>query len=110
MVLNKFYFIQIILFLFVFNINIAQDDSYFEDESEDYEEFEYLSPLNDKTLQGQKIFVKELLVLSGYILKSIDVYQTLPNNSTVFSITLEANEGAGFVFVRGDKKKKENFI
>ena len=110
MVLNKFYFIQIILFLFVFNINIAQDDSYFEDESEDYEEFEYLSPLNDKTLEGQKIFVKELLDLSGYILKSIEVYQTLPNNAKVFRVKLEANEGGGFVFVRWDKKKKENFI
>ena len=88
MVLNKFYFIQTILFLFVFNINIAQDDSYFEDESEDYEEFEYLSPLNDKTLEGQKFFVKELLDLSGYILKSIEVYQTLPNNAKVFRIKL----------------------
>ena len=110
MVLNKFYFIQTILFLFVFNINIAQDDSYFEDESEDYEEFEYLSPLNDKTLEGQKFFVKELLDLSGYILKSIEVYQTLPNNAKVFRIKLKANEGGGFVFVRWDKKKKENFI
>ena len=112
MVLNKFYFIQTILLLFVFNINSAsaQDDSYYEDESEDYEEFEYLSPLNDKTLEGQKFFVEELLDLSGYILKSIEVYQTLPNNAKVFRIKLKANEGGGFVFVRWDKKKKENFI
>ena len=110
MVLNKFYFVQTILLLFVFNTNNAQNDSYYEDESEDYEEFEYLSPLNDKTLEGQKIFVKELLDLSGYILKSIEVYQTLPNNAKVFRIKLKANEGGGFVFVRWDKKKKENFI
>ena len=110
MVLNKFYFVQTMLLLFVFNTNNAQDDSYYEDESEDYEEFEYLSPLNDKTLEGQKNFVKELLDLSGYILKSIEVYQTLPNNAKVFRIKLKANEGGGFVFVRWDKKKKENFI
>jgi hypothetical protein len=98
------------LLLFVFNTNNAQDDSYYEDESEDYEEFEYLSPLNDKTLEGQKFFVKELLDLSGYILKNIEVYQTLPNNAKVFRVKLEVNEGGGFVFVRWDKKKKENFI
>ena len=110
MVLNKFYFVQTMLLLFVFNTNNAQDDSYYEDESEDYEEFEYLSPLNDKTLEGQKFFVKELLDLSGYILKNIEVYQTLPNNAKVFRVKLEVNEGGGFVFVRWDKKKKENFI
>ena len=38
MVLNKFYFIQTILLLFVFNTNNAQNDSYYENESEDYED------------------------------------------------------------------------
>ena len=98
MVLNKFYFIQTILLLFVFNTNNAQNDSYYENESEDYEEFEYLSPLNDKTLEGQKNFVKELLDLSGYILKSIEVYQTLPNNAKVF------REGYKIIFGTGSDR------
>lgn len=107
MVLNKFYFIQTILLLFIFNINNAQDDSYYEDE---YEDFEYLSPLNDKTLEGQKFFVEELLDLSGYVIKSIEVYQTLPNHAKVFRIKLDGDEGGGFIFIRWDKKKKENTI
>ena len=107
MVLNKFYFIQTILLLFIFNINNAQDDSYYEDE---YEDFEYLSPLNDKTLEGQKFFVEELLDLSGYVIKSIEVYQTLPNHAKVFRIKLDSDEGGGFIFIRWDKKKKENTI
>lgn len=107
MVLNKFFFIQTILLLFVYNINNAQDDSYYEDE---YEDFEYLSPLNDKTLEGQKFFVEELLDLSGYVIKSIEVYQTLPNHAKVFRIKLDSDEGGGFIFIRWDKKKKENTI
>lgn len=107
MVLNKFFFIQTILLLFVYNINNAQDDSYYEDE---YEDFEYLSPLNDKTLEGQKFFVEELLDLSGYVIKSIEVYQTLPNHAKVFRIKLDGDEGGGFIFIRWDKKKKENTI
>lgn len=97
------------LLFFCFNLSLAQDDSY-EDEYETYEEEEYLSPLNDKSLEGQKLFVEELLDLSGYIVKSIEVYQKLPNNAKVFRVKLDTNNEGGFMFVRWDKKKKENYI
>ena len=66
-------YILFFLLFFCFNLSLAQDDSY-EDEYETYEKEEYLSPLNDKSLEGQKLFVEELLDLSGYIVKSIEVY------------------------------------
>ena len=40
------------LLFFCFNLSLAQDDDYYEDDT--YEEVEYLSPLNDKSLEGQK--------------------------------------------------------
>jgi len=104
---NTFKFTLISGLLLFWNINYAQEDY---DYDEEYEEVEYLSPLNDKSLGGQTLFVEELLDISGYILKSIEVYQNLPNNAKVFRVKLDsANEG-GFVFVRWDKKKKENYI
>ncbi len=106
MALSKFYFIQTFLVIFAFSRNSAQEDSYYDD----YEDIEYLYPLNDKTLEGQKLFVEELLDLSGYILKSIEVYQNLPNSAKVFRVKLDSEGEGGFVFVRWDKKKKENFI
>ena len=104
---NTFKFTLISGLLLFWNINYAQEDY---DYDEEYEEVEYLSPLNDKSLGGQTLFVEELLDISGYILKSIEVYQNLPNNAKVFRVKLDsANEG-GFVFVRWDKKKKENYV
>ena len=99
---------SLLLFL-CFNLSLAQEDPY-ENEEEDYEEVEYLSPLNDKSLEGQKLFVEELLDLSGYIVKSIQVYQKLPNNAKVFRVKLDTKNEGGFVFVRWDKKEKENYI
>lgn len=100
--------LSLLLFL-CFNLSLAQEDPY-ENEEEDYEEVEYLSPLNDKSLEGQKLFVEELLDLSGYIVKSIQVYQKLPNNAKVFRVKLDTKNEGGFVFVRWDKKEKENYI
>lgn len=71
--------------------------------------FVYTNSLKDKSLQGQIDFITELLTLSNYIIKKIDVYQTLSNYAKVFHVKLEPNIGV-FIFVRWDKKKKENFI
>ena len=101
--------LSLILF-FCFNLSLAQDEDYYEDEDDTYEEVEYLSPLNDKSLEGQKLFVEELLDLSGYIVKSIQVYQKLPNNAKVFRVKLDSKNEGGFMFVRWDKKEKENYI
>ena len=99
-----------LLLFFCFNLSLAQDDDYYEDEDDTYEEVEYLSPLNDKSLEGQKLFVEELLDLSGYIVKSIQVYQKLPNNAKVFRVKLDSKNEGGFMFVRWDKEEKENYI
>ena len=61
-----------LLFASFFEIN-AQFDDYDEDE---YEEI-YLEPINDKSDEGQKIFVEELLDLAGYIVDEIKIYQRL---------------------------------
>ncbi|MGB2152820.1 MAG: hypothetical protein ACPHVX_02515, partial [Flavobacteriaceae bacterium] len=97
----------ILVFLLFCNNNFAQDGY---DNDEEYEKVEYLSPLNDKSLEGQTLFVEELLDLSGYLLKSIEVYQNLPNNAKVFRVKLDSENEGGFVFVRWDKKKKENYV
>lgn len=106
----KHFFIPLLLSLFFyFNSGLAQDN-YYEDENDSYEEEVYLSPLNDKSIAGQKLFVEELLDLSGFVLKSIEVYQKLPNHAKVFRVKLDSDDDSGFIFVRWDKKKKENFI
>ena len=66
--------IKVLIFLLTasfFKTN-AQYDDYYEDE---YEET-YLEPINDKSDEGQKIFVEELLDLAGYILDEIDISET----------------------------------
>ena len=97
----------ILVFLLFCNNNFAQDEYYNDEENE---EVEYLYPLNDKSLEGQTLFVEELLDLSGYLLKRIEVYQNLPNNARVFRVKLDSGNEGGFVFVRWDKKKKENYV
>ncbi len=99
---KKFHIIATLLILLFSKIVNAQVDSYYEDE--------YLYPINDKSLEGQKQFVEELLDLSGYIIKKIIVYQKLPENAKVFQVKLESSERGGFIFVRWDKKKQENYV
>ena len=78
--------------------------------SQDYTgSYEYFEPINDSSLDGQKLFVEELLNLAGYVPEKIWVYQTLPNKAHVFRVKLDSISG-GFVFVRWDKIKKENYI
>ena len=106
----KSLYLPLFFLLFLcFNLSLAQDESY-EDEDDTYVEEEYLSPLNDKSLEGQKLFVEELLDLPGYIVKSIQVYQKLPNNAKVFRVKLDSKNEGGFMFVRWDNKEKENYI
>jgi|TARA_B110000444_G_scaffold260748_1_gene309056 hypothetical protein len=76
---------------------------------QEYDDYEYLQPLNDSSLYGQKLFVTELLNIAGYFPEKIWVYQTLPNKAHVFRVRLDSISG-GFVFVRWDKSKKENYI
>jgi len=95
----KFYFFLIPIYLITQNAIYSQND----------EEYEVLNPINDYSLEGQIQYISELLDSSGYVINSIIVYQTLPNNARVFQIDLDENNG-GFVFIRWDKKKKENYV
>ena len=94
-----------ICFLTFSNVLFSQDIN---DSDEEYYNDEFYS-LYDYSLEGQKMFVEDLLDTAGYIIKSIETYQTLPNNSRMFRVDLENSDG-GFIFIRWDKKKKENYI
>ena len=94
-----------ICFLTFSNVLFSQDIN---DSDEEYYDDEFYS-LSDYSLEGQKMFVEDLLDTAGYIIKSIETYQTLPNNSRMFRVDLENSDG-GFIFIRWDKKKKENYI
>ena len=94
-----------LLFASFFEIN-AQYDDYDEDE---YEET-YLEPIKDKSDEGQKIFVEELLDLAGYILDEIEIYQRLPNHAKVFRVKYDEKSKGGFIFIRWDKKNEENYV
>lgn len=83
-----------------------QDTSEMSDE--DYYEM-YPEPLNDPSSEGQRFFVEDLLDVAGYVLKRIEIYQTLPNNARVFRVKFDSINGA-FMFVRWDKKNKENVL
>ncbi|MDA7758058.1 hypothetical protein N8905_00080 [bacterium] len=96
------------LFFFLTQQLIAQD--YSEDNQEAAEEeYEIWEPISDPTAYGQRIFVEELLDIAGYVPEGIQIYQTLPNKARVFRVKLDSVTG-GFVFVRWDKVKKENYI
>ena len=69
----------------------------------------YLEPINDPSAEGQRFFVEELLNIAGYVPEKIQIYQTLPNKARVFRVKLDSVNG-GFVFVRWNKTKKENYI
>ena len=69
----------------------------------------YLEPINDPSAEGQRFFVEELLDIAGYVPEKIQIYQTLPNKARVFRVKLDSVNG-GFVFVRWNKTKKENYI
>jgi len=96
--MKQILFVVIILkSIFIFGQNYDEDD------------YDFFEPINDSSLEGQRLFVEELLDLSGYIPEKIWVYQTLPNKAHVFRVKLDSVSG-GFIFVRWDKEKKENYI
>lgn len=86
--------------------NIFSQDG--NDSKNEYYDDEFYS-LYDYSLEGQKMFVEDLLDTAGYIINSIETYQTMPNNSRIFRVDLENSED-GFIFIRWDKKKKENYV
>ena len=70
---------------------------------------EFVEPISDPSAEGQRFFVEDLLDIAGYVPEKIQIYQTLPNKARVFRVTLDSING-GFVFVRWDKTKKENYV
>ena len=104
----KIYLLSFSVLFFLTQQLIAQD--YSEDNQEAAEEeYEIWEPISDPTAYGQRIFVEELLDIAGYVPEGIQIYQTLPNKARVFRVKLDSVTG-GFVFVRWDKVKKENYI
>ena len=104
----KIYLLSFSVLFFLTQQLIAQD--YSEDTQEAAEEeYEIWEPISDPTAYGQRIFVEELLDIAGYVPEGIQIYQTLPNKARVFRVKLDSVTG-GFVFVRWDKVKKENYI
>ena len=103
----KLYFLFILLGFGL--VNAQTNDQYFADD-EQYAEEEYVEPLNDKSREGQMLFVQDLLDLAGYIIETIEVYQTLPNNARVYRVKHNEKTEGGFLFIRWDKKKKENYV
>ena len=77
--------------------------------SQDYDDEQFFEPINDSSIDGQRLFVEELLDIAGYVPEKIWVFQTLPNKAHVFRVKVDSITG-GFVFVRWDKTKKENYI
>ena len=87
----------------------SQEDNYSNSYADSEDEEIYLMPENDPSTEGQRFFVEELLDIAGYVPERIQVYQTLPNKARVFRVRFDSINGA-FVFVRWDKKNKENYI
>ena len=81
----------------------AQHNDYDEDE---YGEV-YLEPINDKSDEGQKIFVEELLDLAGYILDEIEIYQRLPNHAKVFRVKYDEKSKGGVLFAHETIDKQQ---
>ena len=78
--------------------------------SQDYEQkLKEIQSLYDNSSVGQTFFVEDLLKIAGYKAEKIQIYQTLPNNARVFRVKLDSVSG-GFIFVRWDKDKNENYV
>lgn len=74
------------------------------------EEIVFQDPINDNSINGQKDFVQELMSLAGYSVDEITVYQNLPNHAKIFRVIYNEESQSGFIFIRWDKKKKENYV
>lgn len=97
-----FYNQKFLIFLFI-SVQILKSQNYNGQVSS------YFNPLNDPTVEGQTTFVEELMEIAGYNPEKIEIYQTLPNRAKVFRVKLDSVNG-GFVFVRWDNEKKENYV
>tara|TARA_B100000686_G_scaffold354504_1_gene465123 strand:+ start:1901 stop:2509 length:609 start_codon:yes stop_codon:yes gene_type:complete len=104
----RFFFLNL-FFLFSISSFLLCQDYYDNEDDEYYDDVEILEPINDSSLEGQLLFVSDLLDLAGYVPEKIEVYQTLPNKAHVFRVKLDSIFG-GFIFVRWNKKTKENYI
>lgn len=85
------------------NKDVANNDSYIE-------ENDAQSVINDNTIDGQKKFVNDLMSVAGYKVDEIIVYQNLPNFAKIFRVIFNEETQSGFIFIRWDKKKKENYV
>lgn len=97
-------------FILSFGMLTAQNDDQFYAAEDNYIEEEYVLPLNDNSKEGQLFFVQDLLDLAGYVIETIEVYQTLPNHARVYRVKYNEKTQGGFIFIRWDKKKKENYV
>ena len=78
--------------------------------SQNYEQkVKEIQSLYDNSSVGQTFFVEDLLKIAGYKAEKIQIYQTLPNNARVFRVKIDSVSG-GFIFVRWDKDKNENYV
>lgn len=74
------------------------------------EEESFVGPLNDNSSMGQMYFVEGLMNIAGYSVDFIEVYQTLPNHARIFRVLYDDEQQSGFIFIRWDKKKNENYV
>ena len=94
-----------LLFLFWGGIILAQST-----DQNTVKEIVFQDPINDNSINGQKDFVQELMSLAGYSVDEISVYQNLPNHAKIFRVIYNEESQSGFIFIRWDKKKKENYV
>ena len=105
--MKKKYFLFLIIVICFLKNSFSQEE---EIREEEIEEYYYSYFLNDNTKEGQIAYVEEILAAAGYIVDDIIVYQTLPNNARVFRVIANDSLDRGFIFIRWDKEKQENYI
>ena len=95
-----------ILKLYIFALFLSMNNLF----SQNYEQkLKEIQSLYDNSSVGQTFFVEDLLKIAGYNIEKIQIYQTLPNNARVFRVKIDSVTG-GFIFVRWNKDKNENYI
>ena len=90
--------------LFCFSLYGQDTEAYTEEEES------FVGPLNDNSSLGQMYFVEGLMNIAGYSIDFIEVYQTLPNHARIFRVLYDDERQSGFIFIRWDKKKNENYV
>lgn len=95
------------VFFFISSLLYAQDNLV---DPQDSSEETVLAPINDNSSDGQRYFAAELMRIAGIKVDYIEVYQTLPNHARVLRVKYNEENQGGFIFIRWDKQKKENFV